>query len=154
MSLQRLLRVRLMRVGAPMRKMPPLWPLTLRVIALLEERQVTVGGAVVVPKGDFTGTGSGTPGETRNEDGFLNTSFIPFGYFSMPIDEKLSFGMGIYAPFGSNSEYGDDWAGKYLANKTDLSVINIQPTVAYKFSDDFSIGLGVFRFLWGRGTYP
>ena len=115
-------------------------------IALLEERQVTAGGAVVVPKGDFKGTGrvGGTVSGSSSNDEFLNTAVIPFGYFSMPIDEKLSFGMGIYAPFGSSTDYDDDWAGRYLADATDVSVINLQPTVAYKFSDQLSFGLGVF----------
>lgn len=110
-------------------------------IALLEERQVTMGGAVVVPKGDFKGTG-GNAGS--NEDDFLSTAVIPFGYFSMPIDDQLSFGLGIYAPFGSSTDYNDDWAGRYLADETDVSVINIQPTIAYKFTDQLSVGLGVF----------
>ena len=116
-------------------------------IALLEERQVTVGGAVVVPKGDFKGTGTTlTPPGTisSSNDEFLNTAVIPFGYFSMPVDDQLSFGFGIYAPFGSSTDYDDDWAGRYLADATDVSVINLQPTVAYKFSDQLSLGIGVF----------
>lgn len=111
-------------------------------IALLEERQVTVGGGVVVPKGDFKGEGSFAGASTNDE--FLNTAVIPFGYFSMPIDDQLSFGLGMYAPFGSSTDYNDDWAGRYLANETDVSVINLQPTVAYKFSDQLSFGIGLF----------
>ena len=112
-------------------------------IALLEGRQVTVGGGVVVPDGNFKGS-SNTATTEASEDGFLNTAIIPFGYFSMPIDEQLSFGFGIYAPFGSSTDYDDDWAGRYLADETDVSMINLQPTVAYKFSDQLSLGLGVF----------
>ncbi len=112
-------------------------------IALLEDRQVTVGGAVVIPDGKFKGSSNTAPVEA-SEDGFLNTAVIPFGYFSMPIDDQLSFGLGIYAPFGSSTDYEDDWAGRYLADETDVSVINIQPTIAYKFTDQLSVGLGVF----------
>ncbi|USE38869.1 OmpP1/FadL family transporter [Endozoicomonas sp. SCSIO W0465] len=117
-------------------------------IALLEERQVTLGGALVVPKGNFEGTGvdpfSPTGTVSSKNDDFLKTKFIPFGFFSMPVDEQLSFGLGVYAPFGSSSDYGDEWAGKYMADKTEFTVVNIQPTVAYQFSDDLSVGLGVF----------
>ncbi len=121
-------------------------------IALLEERQVTVGGGVVVPKGDFKGSSTVTAGGTEipayarasENDEFLNNAVIPFGYFSMPIDDQLSFGFGIYAPFGSSTDYNDDWAGRYLADATDVSVINLQPTVAYKFSEQLSLGIGVF----------
>ncbi|MGB1271685.1 MAG: OmpP1/FadL family transporter, partial [Endozoicomonas sp.] len=113
-------------------------------IALLDQAQVTGGMGVVVPKGKFEGTGtnvnldgvgipSGVDRASGSEDNFLKTAVIPFGYFAMPYDEKWSFGLGIYAPFGSKTDYDDDWAGRHLANKTDMSVINIQPTVAYKF---------------------
>ena len=112
-------------------------------IALLDERQVTFGSAIVVPDGNFTGLSNTAPVEA-SEDGFLNTSMIPFGYFSLPIDHRLSFGMGIYAPFGSSTNYDDDWAGRYLADETDVTFINLQPTVAYKFNDQLSFGIGVF----------
>ncbi|WP_163370866.1 OmpP1/FadL family transporter [Endozoicomonas acroporae] len=121
-------------------------------IALLEQRQVTVGGGVVVPKGDFKGAGSigGTPFRSSSNDEFLNTSVIPFGYFSMPVDDQLSFGFGIYAPFGSSTDYDDDWAGKYFADETQVTIVNFHPTVAYKFSDQLSLGLGVFA-TYGEG---
>ena len=114
-------------------------------IALLKERQVTVGGGVVVPKGDFKGTGTTPEGPiSSSNDEFLNTSVIPFGYFSMPVDDQLSFGFGVYAPFGSSTDYDDNWAGRYLADETQVTIVNFQPTVAYKFSDQLSLGLGVF----------
>lgn len=133
-------------------------------IALLDQAQVTGGMGVVVPKGEFEGTGTfaGTP-VNGSEDNFLKTAVIPFGYFAMPLDDQWSFGLGVYAPFGSKTDYDDDWVGRHLANKTDMSVINVQPTVAYKFSDQLSVGFGVFssyakgelsRFLAPVGGYP
>ncbi|WP_257266917.1 OmpP1/FadL family transporter, partial [Endozoicomonas sp. ONNA2] len=117
-------------------------------IALLKERQVTVGGAVVVPDGDFKGEGN-VVGASSNDE-FLKTSVIPFGYFSMPVDDQLSFGFGVYAPFGSSTDYNDDWAGRYLADETQVTIVNFQPTVAYKFSDQLSLGLGVFATYGGN----
>ncbi|WP_257294271.1 OmpP1/FadL family transporter [Endozoicomonas sp. YOMI1] len=121
-------------------------------IVLLKERQVTLGGGVVVPKGDFKGTGyvGGNPYSSSTNDEFLNTSLIPFGYFSMPVDDQLSFGFGVYAPFGSSTDYDDDWAGRFLADETQVTIVNFQPTVAYKFSDQLSLGLGVFA-TYGEG---
>ena len=116
-------------------------------IALLDQMEVTGGIGVVVPNGEFNGTGSfaGNPvaGKTSTDE-FLKTAFIPFGYFSMPIDDRFSFGLGMYAPFGAESNYPDDWTGRYLADQTVVKVINVQPTVSYKFTDQLSVGLGVF----------
>ena len=127
-------------------------------IALLKEQQVTLGSAVVVPKGDFRGSSKNTftnpttgkpvtiPRSSSNDE-FLSTTAIPFGYVSMPIDDQFTVGFGVYAPFGSSTNYKDDWAGRYLADATELTVINFQPTVAYQFSDQLSVGVGLF------GTY-
>lgn len=120
-------------------------------VALLEERVATAGGGLVVPKGDFKGEGFGSTGSalgahaisSTNND-FLKTSLVPFGYISIPKDEQVSFGFGLYAPFGAAVDYNDDWAGRYLADKTEVAVINLQPTVAYKFSNQLSVGIGVF----------
>ncbi|MGI9277647.1 MAG: OmpP1/FadL family transporter [Endozoicomonas sp.] len=111
-------------------------------IALLEHTEVTVGGAYVAPKGKFEGTG--TPGGATKEDDFLKSAAVPFGYFSTPINDKLSMGLGIYAPFGATSDYDKNWAGRYMANKTVVKVVNVQPTIAYQFTDELSVGLGVF----------
>ena len=110
-------------------------------IALLERTEVTLGGAYVIPKGEFEGTG--TPGGASENDDFLKSAAVPFGYFSKPINDKLSVGLGIYAPFGATTDYDDDWAGRYMADKTVVKVVNIQPTIAYRFSDELSVGLGV-----------
>lgn len=116
-------------------------------IALLDQMEVTGGFGLVVPKGEFSGSGTfvGNPvtGKTSTDD-FLKTAFIPFGYFSMPTNDRFSFGLGMYAPFGAESNYPDDWTGRYLADETMVKAINLQPTVSYKFTDEFSVGVGVF----------
>ncbi len=114
-------------------------------IALLERTEITLGGAIVAPKGEFEGTGSIGPywQESGKDDSFLEATVVPFGFFATPINEKLSFGLGIYAPFGATSDYENDWVGRYMADKTVVKVVNLQPTIAYKFSDELSIGLGL-----------
>ena len=120
-------------------------------IALLDRTEMTFGGAYVLPKGEFEGTGAvDHPDlgriwqESSKNDDFLKSAAVPFGYFSTPINDKLSMGLGIYAPFGATTDYDDGWAGRYMADKTVVKVVNIQPTVAYQFTDEFSVGLGVF----------
>ena len=73
--------------------------------------------------------------------------------------EKLSVGLGVYAPFGLGTEwdlykvpagYGNAKAiSKEKESFSDHQVIDIQPTVAYKLSDKLSIGLGV-SYIWGK----
>lgn len=63
-------------------------------------------------------------------------------YASYKATDWLAFGLGVYTPYGSAVEYEDDWAGSHLVNNIDLAAIYIQPTVAFKINDYFSIGGG------------
>ena len=62
--------------------------------------------------------------------------------------EKMSFGLGIYVPFGLGSEwdvmnteaYNPEYAS--IDYEDDLKVIAIQPTFAYQVSEKLSVGLG------------
>ncbi len=68
----------------------------------------------------------------------------PIGlYYSRKHSDQLSYGLGIYTPFGSTVEWPDDWAGSHLINNISLAAIFVQPTVAWQFNDRYSAGLGL-----------
>ena len=68
---------------------------------------------------------------------------IPHLYYSHAVNDQTALGIGIYAPFGSGSEYEQGWQGRYHAEETEQSTVNINPTIATELSDELSIGLGV-----------
>jgi len=80
------------------------------------------------------GPGSGNP---------YDPTPVPNGYLSHQISDNLWAGIGVSAPFGLGSDYGETWFGRFDSTKTELAVIDIQPTVAYKINDWASIGVGV-----------
>lgn len=63
-------------------------------------------------------------------------------YASYKATDWLSFGIGVYTPYGSEVKYDDDWAGSHLVNRIELQAIYIQPTVAFKVNDMLSFGGG------------
>ena len=81
----------------------------------------------------------GTSYQART-DNPLSTPF--YGYFSAKIKDMIAVGIGVYTPFGSTAEWGNDWNGRYLIQDISLSAIYIQPTVAYQYKDKFGIGAG------------
>ncbi|MCE9664097.1 outer membrane protein transport protein [Halomonas sp. M5N1S17] len=98
---------------------------------------VAQGGApmgVQVPVGDIPG---------GNEGDMVPGTLIPFGFYAHPVNERLAFGFGVYAPFGSKTDYENDFQGRYFGNYTELTVISAQPTVSYRFNDQWSVGAGV-----------
>jgi len=79
-----------------------------------------------------------------NDGDMVPTSFVPFGYYVMPVDDRLSAGFGIYAPSGVSAEYEASYMGRYFARTSDLKAVNFQPTVSYKINRDLSVGGGVY----------
>ena len=55
----------------------------------------------------------------------------------------MSVGLGLFTPFGQKTEYDDNWVGRYHSQRTSLQTVDIDPVVAYRISDAFSIGAGI-----------
>ncbi len=51
-------------------------------------------------------------------------------------DMHLAFGVGVFVPFGLGTQWADNWVGRYIAVKTYLQTISINPNVAYSLLDD------------------
>lgn len=68
---------------------------------------------------------------------------IPALYYSHPINDEAAVGIGVYAAFGSASEFPDDWAGRFHAIGTEQSALNINPSFAFQASDNLALGMGV-----------
>lgn len=108
----------------------------IRTTADFEDRGSSVNpaltGGTVVP-GSLNGT---------NDDGG-GTAFVPNFYYARPLNDNLVFGFGATAPFGLETDYDDDWVGRYHALNSAVQTINLNPSLGYKVNDKLSIGGGV-----------
>ena len=86
---------------------------------------------------------NGMPVSGRDAGKLTLAELVPFGFYSDHLTDNLSWGFGVYAPFGLSSDYNDDWVGRYFGDETAIKVVSMQPTVAYKLTQDWSFGLGV-----------
>lgn len=111
-------------------------------LALLEGTQIYVGATVIIPSGDFTGSGT-LAGVTEKQ--VAQTFLPPNVYISHRINEKIVLGLGIHAPFGLGTEWEDpaSFTGRYLSTKADIAGVSINPTVAFSVNDQLSLGVGV-----------
>lgn len=112
----------------------------------LEGMQAQAGVHLLIPDSDVSDTGSTAPAGIATVGGSSDNPYdptpVPNGFISYQINNSLWAGLGITAPFGLGSEYDDGWFGRFDSTKTELQVIDIQPTLAYKINDMFSIGVG------------
>jgi len=70
-------------------------------------------------------------------------SAVPNFYFATDLAKDLKIGVGISVPFGLKTEYDADWMGRFQAIKSDIATFNVNPSVAYKVSEDVSLGFGL-----------
>jgi long-chain fatty acid transport protein len=111
-------------------------------MSLLKNRQFQLGSAFIQAEGKFTNTGSTNANSGQDRDGAQN-SITPNVYLVIPMGEKLRFGLGITAPFGSHTDYAADFVGRYNGLKTKIQTVDINPTFSYKINDGVSIGAGI-----------
>lgn len=63
-------------------------------------------------------------------------------YISKKHSDTISYGFGVYTPYGNTVEYEKDWVGSHLVNNITLKAIYLQPTIAYQMNEKYSIGFG------------
>jgi len=68
---------------------------------------------------------------------------VPFVFYSDKLTEKWHYGLGFYVPFGLSSDYADDWAGRYFADKTSIEIIALQAAAGYRLNEQWSVGGGI-----------
>ncbi len=71
------------------------------------------------------------------------TALVPNLYYSNRVNDRLSAGLGVFVPFGLNTEYDSSWVGRYHAVKSDLKTVNINPAAGYRLTEKLSVGAGL-----------
>lgn len=72
-------------------------------------------------------------------DGGL-TKPVPAMYFTHTLNDQWTLGASVNAPFGFQTEYKDEWVGRYEALLSKLESIDLTFSAGYRLSDQFSIG--------------
>jgi long-chain fatty acid transport protein len=111
-------------------------------MSYLPGTQIT--GGLQVLYGDLTfNRDSNTNGTGTGSGNALDP--IPGGSFfiSHELDEHWSVGFGNYGDFGLAANYDNDWSGRYFAQNASLAGLSFVPSVAYRFNEQWSVGLGV-----------
>lgn len=78
-------------------------------------------------------------GEVERE---ATTSPVPYGYVNYNVSEKISAGIGLFAPYGLGLGWPDTFEGRYVSYDTDLANLYLQPTIAFSAGERLSFGAG------------
>ncbi|GAA5219132.1 porin [Corallincola platygyrae] len=70
-------------------------------------------------------------------------AFIPTFFYLRPINERWYWGFGAFSNFGLSTEYGSSSNTSEFADKAEVITINLNPNIAYKINEQWSIGGGI-----------
>jgi long-chain fatty acid transport protein len=120
----------------------------------LKGQNVMVGVTYVRENGgEFTGT---TPVDNttaiKNETQKSLNFYIPNAYYTRTTNSgNVSYGVGIFVPFGLGQEYNDKGASIFRnqITKINLQTVVVNPTIAFKINEFLSVGAGI-DWMFGR----
>ncbi len=115
------------------------------LMSLFKEKQISVAGIAVLPDVSLKGEGApaGVPASALNDDSIAPNAIVPAGYFTMPVNDKVSVGFGAFSNFGLATEFSDDYAAGSLGGETEIVTVNMNVSASYKVNEQFSVGLGL-----------
>ena len=115
-------------------------------IAGLKGDQAQMGGTLYrIDGSNFQNQGTRTllgTAATGNSTSVGQTVEAAFMYYTHQINNDLTFGLGIYSPFGLVTAYDPTWVGRYTAIESHVNTTEISPVLAYKVTNDLSVGFG------------
>jgi long-chain fatty acid transport protein len=113
-------------------------------IGFLKGQQLYIAGAFAGLSTDFTGAGPNPPAGTLEESS-RGLGVLPAIYYSHQLGDKAVIGIGANRPFANRSEWQnpDAFTGRYICLECQLDSWSINPTIAFRLADRFSIGAGV-----------
>jgi len=118
----------------------------------LEGSQIVGALHLIRTTGDFDNRNSQPAGvqPLGNEGGdFGSLAAIPNFYYKQDINDQLKVGLGIGTPFGLKTEYDKNWLGRFQALKSELKTVNLNPSLAWRLSEQWSFGFGISA-MWAQ----
>ncbi len=115
----------------------------------LKGKQLVLGGTIVKAKSTLSDdaylslTTSGFSGSSVFSINGLDstqTAVIPSFFYSKNVSNKLTWGVGVYAPFGLSTNWAESSNARYSATLSKLEVINVAPALGVKINRKLSFG--------------
>ncbi len=108
----------------------------------LQGVQFLLGSEIFLPYTNFQKSRANTiSGDNARNAGTLTPAVSMFYVYTY--SPKLAFGLSLTSPYGGWLNYTDGWVGRYAVQYTQFYTLNLNPSVAYQFTDWASVGIGV-----------
>ena len=127
-------------------------------MTLLEGTRIQATGTWVAVNAEYKGESGAT------ENGRKKGQLIPAGYITHQLNDQVWLGLGLTVPYGMGTDFDRNWEGAERGNKSTILTFDINPNVAWKINEKFSVGgglslqyakakLGMAKMGIGQNTY-
>lgn len=79
----------------------------------------------------------------QKENGRLKGQMIPAGFITHQLTDNVWTGLGLTVPYGMGTEYNKNWEGNTRGTESMILTFDINPNIAWKVNEKFSVGAGV-----------
>jgi long-chain fatty acid transport protein len=123
-------------------------------MSALEGRRASLVLSGIRPQNQFDDDGSASGvGLGSEESGDAGDDALVPALYAMDSHGDWRFGIGVNAPFGLSTSYDEDWIGRYAAIDSELTTVNVNPVLSYRFNQYLSMGAGLqFQYIDARLT--
>jgi long-chain fatty acid transport protein len=109
--------------------------------------QVMGGFSMLIPSVevdvDSPGLAGGPESGSSHSKSLGLDGLAPHAYLTWQMNDNIWFGLGGYTRFGLASEFDSNWVGRYAEYYAGVVTYSINPNIAYKINDQWSIAAGV-----------
>ena len=117
-------------------------------IAAFKTSQFSAQVSVIDPQIDIRGdmdvtVGGNTLTLDAGEEGVAESAIVPSLFYTTPLNDKWSAGIGMFTSYGLATDYSDSYNALHYADEAEVFSFTVNPAVAYKITDTLSVGLGL-----------
>jgi long-chain fatty acid transport protein len=125
-------------------------------ISFLDDKKAMVTGMLIyaknefqqdLPSSNFAPAVADAAGNRPAGNGGDAGGLSPGGalFYARPVNDRWGWGVSLGSVSAAILDYEqpDDFAGRYWVQKVELLTINVMPSVSFKVTEDFSLGLSV-----------
>lgn len=121
----------------------------------IKNRQMVLSAAMISPDGEFNPSRAtymnGDFLTLRGEEKFGELAAVPSFHYTAQINDEVYLGLSVTAPFGLATQYSENSVVRYVATRSELKTIDISPSIAYRWNDNFSFAVG-FDAVWAKAN--
>jgi len=116
-------------------------------ISFIKGMNLTVGSTFVIPASQYQNPAVSNTIYEQNSLFFA----VPQLFYTQEWEYDLTFGAGIYAPYGLGTEWAKGWPGDNLSREIHLQNVHFAGVVSYKVMENLSVA-GTFAWSYANAT--